>query len=98
MHCYAVDLHTYIYMETETTKLQYTYREIVHIETNSGTNPTVFLQRCLSFLSAIQCCGARTGTAGTVTFCRSGTGTGTGMHYDSGSGSNIKCNKKVKKS
>ncbi len=48
----------------------------------------------------IQCCGNGTGTAGTVTFCHSGTGTG--MHYCSGSGtgfrsgSNIKCNKKVK--
>jgi hypothetical protein len=44
-----------------------------------------------------QCCG--TGTAGTVTFCHSGTGTR--MHYSSGfgsrfrSGSNIKWNKKV---
>jgi hypothetical protein len=43
-------------------------------------------------------CGNRTGTAGTVTFCLSGTVTG--MHYGYrtgfGSGSNIKCNKKVK--
>ncbi len=43
-----------------------------------------------------QCCG--TGTAGTVTFFRSGTGTG--MQYGSGTGfgsrSNIKCIKKIK--
>jgi hypothetical protein len=44
----------------------------------------------------MQCCG--TGTAGTVTFCLSGTGTvmysgsGTGI----GPGSNIKCDTKVK--
>jgi hypothetical protein len=77
--------------------------EKLYIEANSGNtrnNPTVFIQGCL--LSAIQCCGARTGTTGTVTFCLSGTGTGTGMNYGSGSktgfgsGSNIKCNKKSK--
>jgi hypothetical protein len=39
-----------------------------------------------------KCCGI--GTAGTVIFCLSETGTE--MHY--GSGSNIKCNKKVIKS
>jgi hypothetical protein len=55
----------------------------------------------------MQCCKAGTGTAGTVTFCLSGTGTG--IHYGSGfgsgsdsgtgfgSGSDIKCNKKVEK-
>ncbi len=41
-----------------------------------------------------QCCRPGTGTAGIVTFCLSGTGTR--MHYSSGSGSNIKCHRKVK--
>jgi hypothetical protein len=45
-----------------------------------------------------QCCGTGFRTAGTVTFCYSGTGTG--MNHGSGSGfgpvSNIKCNIKVK--
>ncbi len=41
----------------------------------------------------------RTGTAGTTTFCCSGTGTATGMHRGTvfGSESNIKWNTKVKK-
>jgi hypothetical protein len=44
------------------------------------------------------CCGtgAETGTAGTATFCLSGTGIGTSMHLGSGSGSSIKIIQKSK--
>ncbi len=63
-------------------------------QTMTSSCTTIHTKKWIRILIHNQCCG--TGTAGTVTFCLSGTGTG--MHYGSGSeagfgtGNNVKWN------